>query len=207
MSGFAMMPLPVSGRGFNSISTHLKLRPEEVEKSMSNIKAEKEKVVNEIKEKLERAASFVLVDYRGLNVQEVTELRKKAREVGVEYKVYKNTMMTRAMKELGMEGFEDYLEGPNAIALGYDDPVVTAKVIADFAKGHEKLEIKVGMLENRIIGLDQVKALADLPAKEVLVAQVLGTLNAPITGFANVLQGNIRKLVYALDAIREKQTA
>jgi large subunit ribosomal protein L10 len=202
-----MMPLPVSGRGFNSISTQLKLRPEEVEKGMSNIKAEKEKVVSEIKEKLERAASFVLVDYRGLNVQEVTELRKKAREVGVEYKVYKNTMMTRAMKELGIEGFEDYLEGPNAIALGYDDPVVTAKVIADFAKGHEKLEIKVGMLENRVIGLEQVKALADLPAKEVLVAQVLGALNAPITGFANVLQGNIRKLVYALDAIREKQTA
>lgn len=174
---------------------------------MSSIKAEKAQVVNEIKEKLERAASIVLVDYRGLNVQEVTELRKKAREVGVEYKVYKNTLMTRAMKELGIEGLDGYLEGPNAIAFGYDDPVTPAKVMAGFAKDHDKLEIKVGMLENRVISLDEVKALADLPAKEVLVAQVLGTLNAPITGFVNVLQGNIRKLVYVLDAIKEKQTA
>lgn len=174
---------------------------------MSSNRLAKEQIVNEIKEKLENAVSLVLVDYRGLNVEEVTELRKKSREAGVEYKVYKNTLMTRALKELGIEGLESYLEGPNAIAFGYDDPVTPAKIISEFAKGHEKLEIKAGMVEKKLLSLEEVKALADLPSKEVLVAQVLGGLNAPITGFVNVLQANIRNLVYALDAIREKKSA
>jgi large subunit ribosomal protein L10 len=174
---------------------------------LSSNRLAKEQIVNEIKEKLENAVSLVLVDYRGLNVEEVTELRKKSREAGVEYKVYKNTLMTRALKELGIEGLESYLEGPNAIAFGYDDPVTPAKIISEFAKGHEKLEIKAGMVEKKLLSLEEVKALADLPSKEVLVAQVLGGLNAPITGFVNVLQANIRNLVYALDAIREKKSA
>lgn len=174
---------------------------------MSNNRLAKEQLVNEIKEKLQKAVSMVLVDYRGLNVEEVTELRKKSREAGVEYKVYKNTLMTRAFDELGITGFEDYLTGPNAIALGFGDPVIPAKIMSDFAKNHDKLEIKVGMIENKVLSLEDVKALADLPSKEVLVAQVLGGLNAPITGFVNVLQANIRNLVYALDAIKEKQSA
>jgi len=174
---------------------------------LSNNRLAKEQLVNEIKEKLQKAVSMVLVDYRGLNVEEVTELRKKSREAGVEYKVYKNTLMTRAFNELGIKGFEDYLTGPNAIALGFGDPVTPAKIISEFAKVHDKLDIKVGMIENKVLSLEDVKALADLPSKEVLVAQVLGGLNAPITGFVNVLQANIRNLVYTLDAIKEKQSA
>ncbi|HZX47300.1 MAG TPA: 50S ribosomal protein L10 [Clostridia bacterium] len=174
---------------------------------MSDKKIAKQQVVNEIKEKFQRAEAVVLVDYRGLNVAEATELRKRFREAGADYKVYKNTLMTRALTELGMEELIPYLTGPNAVALGYDDPVVPAKIISEFAKDHEKLEIKAGMISRKVIGAEGIKSLASLPSKEVLVAQVLGGLNAPITGFVNVLQGNIRNLVYALNAIAEKKTA
>lgn len=174
---------------------------------MSDKKDAKQQVVNEIKEKFQRAEAVVLVDYRGLNVAEVTELRKRFREAGADYKVYKNTLMTRALTELGMEELIPYLTGPNAVALGYDDPVVPAKIISEFAKDHDKLEVKAGMISRKVIGAEGVKSLANLPSKEVLVAQALGGLNAPITGFVNVLQGNIRNLVYALNAIAEKKTA
>jgi len=167
----------------------------------------KKQVVEEIKAKVEKAQSVVLVDYRGLNVEEVTELRKKYSEAGVDYKVYKNTMMRFAFKEAGFEDFNENLTGPNAVAFGYDDPVAPAKVTNEVAKDHEKLEIKAGIVDGQIIGLERIKALADLPSREVLIAQVLGGLNGPISGFANVLQGTMRNLVYALNAGKEKQEA
>ena len=130
---------------------------------MSDKRIAKEQVVNEIKEKFQRAEAVVLVDYRGLNVAEVTELRKRFREAGADYKVYKNTLMTRALTELGMEELIPYLTGPNAVALGYDDPVVPAKIISEFAKDHEKLEVKAGMISRKVIGAEGVKSLANLP--------------------------------------------
>ncbi|NLW22781.1 MAG: 50S ribosomal protein L10 [Tissierellia bacterium] len=172
---------------------------------MSKALEQKKQIVQEIKEKLEKAQGVVLVDYRGLNVEEVTKLRRNCTEAGVDYKVYKNTLMRFAFKEAGFEEFNQYLTGPNAIAFSFDDPVQAAKITNDFAKEHDKLEIKAGLVDGKIIGVEEVKNLANLPSREVLVAQVLGGLNAPITGFANVLQGTIRNLVYALNAIREKQ--
>ncbi|KGG79795.1 50S ribosomal protein L10 [Caloranaerobacter azorensis] len=174
---------------------------------MSNKIEQKKQIVQEIKDKIDRAQAVVLVDYRGLNVEEVNELRKKYREAGVEYKVYKNTLMRFAFKEAGLEEFNNYLTGPNAVAFSYDDPVSAAKVTSEFAKEHDKLEIKAGIVDGEIIDINRVKELANLPSREVLIAQVLGGLNGPITGFANVLQGTIRKLVYALNAIKEKQEA
>ena len=168
---------------------------------------EKKQIVEEIKEKIENAQSVVLVDYRGLKVDEVTELRRNYTNAGVDYKVYKNTMARFAFKEMGLEEFNEYLVGPNAIAFGFDDPVQAAKVTNDFAKEHKNLEIKAGIVDGEIIGLDEIKDLASLPSREILIAQTLGGLNAPITGFANVLQGTIRNLVYALNAIAEKQEA
>lgn len=168
---------------------------------------EKKQIVAEITEKVNEAQGIVLVDYRGLKVDEVTELRRKYREAGVDYKVYKNTMMRFAFKEVGLEDFNQYLTGPNAIAFGFEDPIQAAKITHEFAKEHDKLEIKAGIVDGRIIGIDEVKNLASLPSREVLIAQALGGLNAPIAGLANVLQGTIRKLVYALDAVREKQEA
>lgn len=174
---------------------------------MSTKIEQKKQIVQEIKDKIDRAQAVVLVDYRGLNVEEVNELRKKYREAGVEYKVYKNTLMRFAFKDAGLEEFNNYLTGPNAVAFSYDDPVSAAKVTSEFAKEHEKLEIKAGIVDGEVIDVNRVKELANLPSREVLIAQVLGGLNGPISGFANVLQGTIRKLVYALNAIKEKQEA
>lgn len=163
--------------------------------------------VEEIKEKIEKAQAIVLVDYRGLNVEQLTELRKRYRSAGVEYKVYKNTMMRFAFKDSGYEAFNEYLKGPNAIAFGYDDPVQAAKITSEFAKEHKNLEIKAGIVDGKVIDVEGVKALAELPSREVLIAQVLGGFNAPIQGFVNVLQGTIRGLAIVLNAIREKQEA
>lgn len=172
---------------------------------MSKAVEMKKVVVEEIKEKIENSQSVVLVDYRGLTVDETTELRKKFREAGVEYKVYKNSLMRFAFKDAGLEDFNKHLTGPNGIAFGMSDAVAPAKISRDFAKDHEKLEIKAGVVDGKVIGIDGVEGLADLPPREVLIAQVLGGLNGPISGFANVLGANIRNLVYALNAVKEKQ--
>lgn len=174
---------------------------------MSTVLEQKQQVVEEIREKISKSQAVVLVDYRGLNVEEVTELRKKYKEAGVDYKVYKNSLMRFAFKNAGLEDFNEFLTGPNAIAFSFDDPVAPAKITDEFAKDHKNLEIKAGIVDGKIIDIEEIKALAELPSREVLIAQVLGGLNAPITGFVNVLQGNIRNLVYALNAIREKQEA
>ncbi|WP_066503507.1 50S ribosomal protein L10 [Abyssisolibacter fermentans] len=171
------------------------------------IREQKKQVVMEIQNKIEKAQAIVLVDYRGLNVEEVTELRKKFTEADVEYRVYKNSMMRFAFKNSGLEEFNQYLTGPNAIAFSDSDPVAPAKITDEFAKKHENLEIKAGVVDGEIIDLNKVKELAALPPREVLIAQVLGGLNAPISGFANVLQGTIRNLVYALDQVKEQKEA
>ena len=163
--------------------------------------------IEEIKEKINKSQSVVLVNYRGLNVEQLTELRSRYRKAGVEYKVYKNTMMRFAFKDSGLEEFNEFLKGPSAVAFGYDDPVQVAKITADFAKNNEKLEIKAGIVDGKIIDVNGVNSLAELPPREVLIAQVLGGLNSPIQGFANVLQGTIRSLAIVLNAIAEEKTA
>ncbi|SKC92707.1 50S ribosomal protein L10 [Maledivibacter halophilus] len=165
----------------------------------------KKSVVEEIKGKIDGSQSVVLVDYRGLTVEETTELRKKFREAGVEYKVYKNSLMRFAFKEAGLEDFNQHLKGPNGVAFGIEDPVSPAKITKEFADNHKNLEIKAGVVDGKVIDLQGIMDLADLPSREVLIAQVLGGLNGPISGFANVLGANIRNLVYVLDAIKEKQ--
>ncbi|MCI6610512.1 MAG: 50S ribosomal protein L10 [Ezakiella sp.] len=166
---------------------------------------QKESTVAEIKDKIEKASSMILVEYRGLNVEDVTELRKQYREAGVEYKVYKNTLMKRAFGELGYEEFAENFKGPNAIAFAYEDIAAAARVSSNFAKTHEKLVIKSGIVDGKLIELNEVKALAELPTREVLLSQVLGGLNAPIQGFANVLSGTMRSLVIALDQVRAQK--
>lgn len=165
----------------------------------------KKDVVAEIVENINSAQSMVLVEYRGLSVAELTELRKQYRESGVNYKVYKNTLMQFAFKEAGLEDFCEFLTGPNALAFGMDDPASVAKITQNFAKEHDKLVIKAGVVDGEIIGLDKIKSLASLPSREVLIAQVLGGFNAPIQGFANVCTGTLSSLVYALNAVKEKK--
>ncbi|MET3616858.1 large subunit ribosomal protein L10 [Peptoniphilus olsenii] len=165
----------------------------------------KQALVDEIKENIQGAQSIVLLNYRGLNVEEVTELRAKYREANVSYKVYKNTMMRRAFNELGYKNLDEIFKGPSAIAFGKEDPASAAKISAEFAKEHEALEIKSGIVDGKVLSLEEVDALAKLPSKEVLIAQVLGGLNAPIQGLANVLNGSIRSLAIVLQQIAEKQ--
>lgn len=168
---------------------------------------EKKQVVLDIKEKMEQAKGMVLYDYRGLSVAEVTDLRNQFREAGVEYRVIKNSMLKRAAKMLEIEGLDEHLIGPTAVAFGFEDAVAPAKVLVDFTKKLKKTQIKTGILEGKLIGIDNVKSLAALPSRDQLLGMLAGTLNAPITGFARSLSGIISKLGYALNAVKEQKEA
>lgn len=166
---------------------------------------EKQLIVSEIAEKMTQSHSIVITDYRGLNVEQVTELRRRLREAGVEYRVLKNTMVRFAAQQVGIEGLDDVLAGPTAVAFGMKDAVSPAKILSDYAKENDKLQIKAGVLEKRVLSPNDVKALADIPPREVLLSMVLRGMQGPISGLVNVLQGNIRNLVYVLSAIQEKK--
>ena len=180
---------------------------------MANIRPEKQAAVAGLKEQLSTAKGVVLTGYKGLTVAQDMKLRAKFRETGVSYHVVKNTMLRIAANETGLEGLDPVLNGTTAIAVSADDAVAPAKVIYDFIKENklektEVLTIKAGVVEGKIIGVDEVKALASLPSREVLIAKVLGSMQAPISGMVNVLQGTIRNMVYVLDAIRaQKESA
>jgi large subunit ribosomal protein L10 len=157
----------------------------------------KEAVVNEVKEKLQKSSSVVLVDYKGINVEDVTELRKRFRNAGVEYKVYKNTLFKRAASEAGIESLHDHLQGTIAVAFG-KDAVAPAKTLNQFIKDKPKttISVKAGYVEGKIMNTNELKALGDLPSREVLIAMVLGGL-----------QGSMRNLAYMLNTIKEKKEA
>ncbi|MFP4021340.1 MAG: 50S ribosomal protein L10 [Halanaerobium sp.] len=166
---------------------------------------EKEAVVKELTDKFSSAKSLVITDYLGLNVAEMTELRSKLREAGVEFKVVKNTLATIAANDVEMEGMTDYFSGPTAIAFGEDDAVSPAKVLVEFAKDHEVLEIKAGLLNGEIISKEKVESLAEIPSREELLAKAFASMKAPLSGLVNVLQGNIRGLVQVLNQIKEEK--
>ncbi|MDE5415748.1 50S ribosomal protein L10 [Alkalihalobacterium chitinilyticum] len=149
-----------------------------------SVLAKKQEVVTEIATKLRDSKSTIIVDYRGLNVGEVTELRKQLREAGVEFKVYKNTMARRATAEVELTELDAQLVGPTAIAFGTEDVVAPAKIINEFAKKHDALEIKAGVIEGRIATVEEVKALAELPSREGLLSMLLSVLQAPVRNFA-----------------------
>lgn len=147
----------------------------------------KEAKVAEIKEKLEKAQSVVLASYQGLTVEQDTNLRKSLREAGVEYKVYKNTLVTLAAKELGFDGIVEYLEGPVSIAFGYEDATAPARILNDFAKENKKLELKAAIVEGTVYNKEQTEQLAAIPSREVLLAKLLGSIKSPISSFARVI--------------------
>ena len=169
------------------------------------IRPEKVAMIAAIKADLVNAKGVVLVDFRGIKVAQDTKLRRKVREAGVHYTVIKNNMASIAAKEAGIEGLDEYLKGPLAMVTSVNDPVAPAKLISDFSKENKILEIKGGLVEGKVINADGVKALASLPPRTVLIARVLGSMQAPIVGLVNVLQGNIRNLVYTLDAVRQQK--
>lgn len=147
----------------------------------------KKPVVEEISAGIKDAQSVVLVDYRGLTVEQDTQLRKNLREAGVSYKVYKNTMMNFAFKGTEFEGLAPYLEGPSAMAYSSTDATAPARVLAEFAKKAEKLEIKAGVVEGTVYDAAGMAKIAEIPSREVLLSRLLGSMQSPITNLARVL--------------------
>ncbi|MBQ4258719.1 MAG: 50S ribosomal protein L10 [Lachnospiraceae bacterium] len=147
----------------------------------------KKPIVDEISASIDGAQSVVLVDYRGLTVEQDTQLRKKLREAGVTYKVYKNTFMNFAFKGTQFEGLSQYLEGPSAVAISTEDATAPARVLSEFAKTADKLEIKGGVVEGTMYDAKGMAAIASIPGREVLISKLLGSLQSPITNFARVM--------------------
>lgn len=164
---------------------------------MSKNQEAKKVVVAEISEKLKNCQSMVVVSYNAITVAEVTELRNQFRAAGVEYVVLKNTLVRRALDDMGITGLDSVLEGPSAFAFGMTDAVAPAKIVYDFinkTKEDGRMTVKAGLMDGEVLDVKQVKALSELPSKEVLLARVVGSLQAPVA-----------KLVYFLEALRKKE--
>lgn len=166
---------------------------------------QKKQIVKELSEKIAKAKTIVIADYRGITVAEDTKLRSELRKENVEYRIVKNTYTLLAAKQNGLEGLEEYLNGPTSIAFGFDDPVAPARLLVNYSKSNKKFQIKAGVLEGKVISIQKLAELANLPSREVLVAKLLGTINAPVSGLVNVLNANIRGVVVALNAIAEQK--
>ncbi|MFD2172356.1 50S ribosomal protein L10 [Tumebacillus lipolyticus] len=158
------------------------------------IREEKVALVSEIAEKLQNSKSTIIADYRGLTVGQVTELRKRLREAGIEFRVLKNTMTRRAAEQVNLGEVNQYLTGPNAIAFSNDDVVAPAKILNSFAKEHKALELKAGIVEGKVINVEEVTALAELPNREGLLSMLLSVLQAPM-----------RNLAYAVSQVAEQK--
>jgi large subunit ribosomal protein L10 len=165
---------------------------------------EKAQVIDRLAEKL-RVGSAVLVDYQGMDVARTTDLRRRSRELGVEFVVAKNTLAKRAADEAGIQGLRDFLTGPTALAFS-EDPVASAKLMAQFADQVETFALKGGVLDGgRILDQADVVALSKLPGREQLIAQIVGGISSPLTGFVTVLNNTVQGLVVALGQIAEQK--
>lgn len=169
-------------------------------------RAQKATSVAELRESLLRSKMTIVSDYRGLTVKEITTLRRRLQKVDADFTVAKNTLVKVALKgePLG-EQLEQLLKGPTALAVSYGDPVAPAKILVDFIKEVKKTSLRGGVLEGKAVGVDQVKAIAELPSREVLISMVLRTMNGPIQNMVGVLSAFPRSLVYTLEAIRKQK--
>lgn len=163
---------------------------------------DKEEFVEKIALELEAAELIIVADYRGLNVSSDTDLRRRLKAEGCRYRVVKNTLTRLACRKVGLEGLEPFLEGPTALAYTSTDPVGAARVFLVFGREHEALSVKGGLLSGQSLAPGEIKALGEIPPREILLARVCGAFQAPLSGLAHVLQGNILQLAYALDAVR-----
>jgi len=168
-------------------------------------KIEKKQLVETLHQKFAESKIIILTDYKGLDVDTINELRRKLKESNVEYKVVKNTMLIRAAEDTDVALIKDHFQGPSAIAMSYDDPVSPAKVLSDFAKENDKLEIKIGVMAGKVLDINAIKSLSALPSREVLLAQVLSTMNGVPTAFVRALNNVPEKLLYALQAIKDQK--
>lgn len=165
---------------------------------------QKKQVVSDIAGALKSAQAGVLVDYRGLTVEEDTQLRNNLRAANVKYFVAKNTLVRLAAQEIGLDGLDSVLSGPTAIAVSEEDPVAPAKILADFAKEHEVLEIKSGFMDGAVISLDEIKTLASTPSKDTLIAKMMGSLNSPVSSLVRLLNTIVEGGTEIADLIAQK---
>lgn len=154
---------------------------------------QKKQIVADLAERIENSVAGIIVDYKGINVEDDTKLRKELREADVKYTVVKNTLIKRAAEKAGLSGVDDVLNGTSAIATSSNDYVAAARILQKFADGHDSFTIKTGYLDNEIISLEKIQSLAKLPSREVLLANVLGAFNAPIASFARAVQAIVDK--------------
>lgn len=154
---------------------------------------QKQQAVAELAERIRNSVAGVIVDYKGITVEDDTKLRKELRESGVKYTVVKNTLIKRAAEQAELNGIEDVLNGTSAIATSEEDYVAAARILQKFSDEHENFNVKTGYLDNEVISLDKLKSLAKLPSREVLLANVLGAFQAPIASFARAVQAVVDK--------------
>jgi large subunit ribosomal protein L10 len=169
------------------------------------LKTEKEETVTRLQEKLALTKSLFLTDFRGLNVEEISKLRRDLKEKRAEYKITKNTLIRRAVQQSEFEGITDSLKGPTGLVFSYEDPLAPAKALYELFRKLERPKVKIIWMEGRVFDQSHLKTLAALPGREVLLAQVVSGLNAPLANLVGTLNGVLRELVCTIDAIREKK--
>jgi large subunit ribosomal protein L10 len=167
--------------------------------------SDKKNVVENLHDSFSRAKVVILTDYKGLDVDAMNGLRRKLRAEQVEFKVVKNTLIKRAAKDMDVALIDEHFIGPSALALSYDDPVAPAKVLTEFAKDHENLEIKIGVMDGKVLDLSAIKALAALPSREALLAQVLSAMNGVPTAFVRLLNNVPVGFLNVIQAIKEQK--
>jgi len=170
-------------------------------------KEQKVKIVESLRDKFSKSVGLVLTDYHGLSVPQMQELKKSLKEVGGEFTIAKNTLISRAAKETKKELPEENLTGPTGILFSYSEPIGIIKRLADFIKNYELPKIKIGILEGKILPAEKVIELSKIPGRSELYAKLVGSLNSPIYGLVGVLYGNLRNLVYTLELIRSQKKA
>jgi large subunit ribosomal protein L10 len=170
-------------------------------------RTEKEQFVQEMSERLQGTTATFLADYRGIDVEQATQLRRELTQAGVEYRVVKNNLLKLAAKDTPAEVLQDFCAGPTAIALSGDDPVAPAKILSKFAKEIDAFELKAGVLSGTLLTVADITALADLPSREELLAKALSSMNAPASNFVGVMAAIPRQLVQVLNAIGQSKAA
>lgn len=169
---------------------------------------EKVEVAAELVNRLSDVRVLYLADFTGLNVKDMTELRRRFREVGIRFIVVKNRLALRAFEQLELPDISEYLRGPTGFVIGGDDPVVPAKTLREFAKEYEdRPAVKVGLVDSRVVSAEEIQKLADLPPREELLANIMGSLTAPVAGIVGVLNGLLRDLAYMIEEVARQREA
>ena len=168
---------------------------------------EKKRITQDLNERFSKAAVVIVTDYKGLDVDAINDLRRKLRKEEVEYQVVKNSLLVRASEETDVALIKETFKGPSAVALSYSDPIAPAKILTAFAKDHDVFEIKVGVMDGKILDANKIKALSALPSREVLLGTFVSVLNNVPTGFVRTIAEIPRRLLNVLQAVKDQKEA